>query len=75
MTHFISTRATSADPALIDEPLFAEYAPTDFAESLDLRLIASGRLSPTAVHIRRDRAELAAVLASPTHSNPDRNPR
>ncbi len=34
----------------------------DLADSLDVRLIAEGRLSPTAIDIRRDRAELARVL-------------
>jgi hypothetical protein len=38
-------------------------APTDLSDSLDVRLIAAGRLSPTAVSVRHDRAELAAVLA------------
>ena len=37
-------------------------APTDLSDSIDIRLVAAGRLSPTAVDIRRDRAELAAVL-------------
>lgn len=39
-----------------------EPASTDLADSLDIRLIVAGRLSPTAVDIRRERAELAAVL-------------
>jgi hypothetical protein len=34
----------------------------DLAESLDVRLVAAGRLSPTAIGIRHDRAELARVL-------------
>jgi hypothetical protein len=34
----------------------------DFADSLDVRLIAAGRLSQTAIDIRHDRAELARVL-------------
>jgi hypothetical protein len=34
----------------------------DLSDSLDVRLIASGRLSPTAIDIRHDRAELARVL-------------
>jgi hypothetical protein len=37
-------------------------APTDLSDSLDVRLVVAGRLSPTAVAIRRDRAELATVL-------------
>jgi hypothetical protein len=40
-----------------------ELTSTDLADSLDIRLIVAGRLSPTAVAIRRERAELAAVLA------------
>jgi hypothetical protein len=34
----------------------------DLAESVDVRLIAAGRLSQTAIDIRHDRAELARVL-------------
>jgi hypothetical protein len=34
----------------------------DFADSLDVRLVAAGRLSQTAVDIRHDRAELARIL-------------
>jgi hypothetical protein len=38
-------------------------APTmDLSDSLDIRLIVAGRLSPTGVALRRDRAALAAVL-------------
>ncbi len=37
-------------------------APTDLSDSLDVRLVVAGRLSPTAIAIRHDRAELAAVL-------------
>jgi hypothetical protein len=37
-------------------------APTDLADSVDVRLLAAGRITPTAIPIRRDRAELAAVL-------------
>ncbi len=43
----------------------AEPVSTDLSDSLDIRLIVAGRLSPTAVDIRRERAELAAVLAPP----------
>lgn len=34
----------------------------DLSDSLDVRLVASGHLSQTAVDIRRERAELAQVL-------------
>ena len=34
----------------------------DLADSLDVRLVATGRLSQTAIDIRHDRAELARVL-------------
>ena len=38
-------------------------APTaDLSDSLDIRLIVAGRLSPTGVALRRDRAALAGVL-------------
>ncbi len=46
-------------------------APTDLSDSLDVRLVAAGRLSPTAVAIRRDRAELAAVLDGARPSRPE----
>jgi hypothetical protein len=38
-------------------------APTDLSDSLDVRLLVTGRLTPTAIPILRDRAALAAVLA------------
>jgi hypothetical protein len=34
----------------------------DLSESKDVRLVAAGRLSPTAVAIRHEREELAAVI-------------
>ena len=37
-------------------------APTDLSDSIDLRLLVTGRLTPTAIPIRRDRAALNAVL-------------
>ena len=37
-------------------------APTDLSDSIDLRLLVTGRLTPTAIPIRRDRAALAAAL-------------
>ncbi len=38
-------------------------APTaDLSDSLDIRLIVAGRLAPTGVALRRDRAALASVL-------------
>jgi hypothetical protein len=37
-------------------------APTDLSDSIDLRLLAAGQITPTAIPLRRDRAELAAVL-------------
>ena len=48
-------------PAPDDDP-DAWPAPTDLADSIDLRLLMAGRLTPTAIPIRRDRAELAVVL-------------
>ena len=48
------------DPIL----LLAPTRPTqiDMADSLELRLIVAGRLSPTALDVRQARAELASVL-------------
>jgi len=37
-------------------------APTDLSDSIDHRLLVTGRLTPTAIPIRRDRAALNAVL-------------
>jgi hypothetical protein len=58
-------------------------APTDLSDSLDNRFLVTGRLSPTAIPIRRVRAELAAVLdlarqprpAAPSNDNSRRNAR
>ena len=36
--------------------------PSDLSESLDVRLVVAGRLSRTAIPVRHDREELAAVL-------------
>jgi hypothetical protein len=49
--------------------------PTDLADSIDLRLLVAGRLTPTAIPIRRNRAELAAVLghAPQPHADPRTN--
>ena len=51
----MNDRPTTIEP--VTEP-----APTDLSDSIDLRLLVSGRLTPTAIPIRRDRAALAAVL-------------
>jgi hypothetical protein len=48
-------------------------APTDLSDSIDLRLIAAGRITPTAIPIRRDRAELAAVLGRSLHLRSDQD--
>ena len=48
-------------PSPDDDPE-AWPAPTDLADSINLRLLVAGRLTPTVIPIRRDRAELAAVL-------------
>ena len=68
---------------LPDRDLDARLAPTDLADSIDIRLLVAGRLTPTAIPIRRDRAELAAVLAygahqradARAHTDPERNDR
>jgi hypothetical protein len=49
------TTTASADP-------LTNPAPTDLSDSLDVRLLAAGKITPTAIPLRRDRAELAAVL-------------
>ena len=48
-------------------------APTDLSDSIDLRLLAAGRITPTAIPIRRDRAELAAVLGHAMQPQSDRD--
>ena len=48
--------------------------PSDLSESLDVRLIVAGRLSRTAIPVRRDREELAAVLGDAPQPGP-RRPR
>jgi hypothetical protein len=47
-------------------------APTDLSDSIDVRLLAAGRVTPTAIPIRRDRAELAAVLGHALQPRADR---
>jgi hypothetical protein len=53
----------------------------ELSDSLDIRLIVAGRLSPTGVALRRDRAALAAVLGHPAKArtpgttSPERNAR
>lgn len=37
-------------------------AAMDLSDSVDIRLIVAGRLSPTTVALRHDRAALAAIL-------------
>ena len=37
-------------------------APTDLSDSVDLRFLVAGKLTPTAIPVRRDRAALAAAL-------------
>jgi hypothetical protein len=44
----------------------------DLSDSLDVRLMLSGRLSPATVQLRRDRAELSAVLGRPERSGVER---
>ena len=46
----------------------AASAVMDLSDSLDIRLIVAGRLSPTGVALRRDRAALAAVLDRPARA-------
>jgi hypothetical protein len=48
-------------------------APTDLSDSIDLRLLAAGRITPTAIPLRRDRAELAAVLGRAMQPEADRH--
>jgi hypothetical protein len=43
----------------------------DLEDSLDIRFLLSGRISPSGIPIRRDRAELATVLDS--SMEPDRD--
>jgi hypothetical protein len=44
----------------------------DLSDSLDVRLMLSGRLSPATMQLRRDRAELSAVLGRPGRSGVER---
>jgi hypothetical protein len=58
-------------------------APTDLSDSLDIRLLVSGQLTPTAIPLRHDRAGLVAVLgrsaqarsAKPRSAHSERNAR
>jgi hypothetical protein len=57
--------------------------PSDLSESLDIRFLVAGRLTPTAIPLRRDRAELATVIGDlmepgaegASESDHERNPR
>ena len=51
----MDTKLSSTSP--VTDP-----APTDLADSIDIRLLMAGRLTPTAIPVLRDRAALAAVL-------------
>ena len=59
----------------------AAPAAIDLSDSLDIRLIVAGRLSPTGVALRRDRAALPAFLGgnegarTSATTNPERNAR
>jgi hypothetical protein len=59
-------------PPLVDpltEPPRTEAAAADsvdLADSLDIRLLLAGRLSPSTVQVRHDRVELATVLEQRT---------
>jgi hypothetical protein len=44
---------------------------SDLSESLDVRLVVAGRLSRTAIPVRRDREELAAVVGGARQPRPD----
>ena len=44
----------------------------DLSDSLDVRLMLSGRLSPATMQLRRDRAELSAVLGRPERPGVER---
>ena len=45
-------------------------ASADLFDSLDVRLVVGGRLSPTAIDVHDDRAALAAVLSRPEPEDP-----
>jgi len=59
----------------------AAPAVMDLSDSLDVRLIVAGRLSPTGVALRRDRVALAEIMGradrarTPATTNPGRNAR
>jgi hypothetical protein len=50
------------DAKLFTSGPVTDPAPTDLSDSVDLRLLVTGRLTPTAIPVLRDRAALAAVL-------------
>ena len=63
------------DTAVADPQVRADA--TDLDDSLDIRLIVAGLMSPTTIPVRRARAELARVLARPstTQATPAADPR
>jgi hypothetical protein len=58
----LASRIPDMDNHFLPIDPVTEPAPTDLSDSIDLRLLVTGRLTPTAIPIRRDRAALAAVL-------------
>jgi hypothetical protein len=50
------------DPKLFSTSPVTDPAPTDLSDSIDVRLLVAGRLTPTVIPVLRDRAALAAVL-------------
>jgi hypothetical protein len=62
MSKHLQQRTTQMDNRLHHIDPVTAPAPTDLSDSLDLRFLVAGKLTPTAIPIRRDRAALAAAL-------------
>ena len=62
ISNHLQQRTTQMDNRIHHIDPVTGPAPTDLSDSLDLRFLVAGKLTPTAIPVRRDRAALAAAL-------------
>jgi hypothetical protein len=62
MSKHLQQRITQMDNRLHHIDPVTGPAPTDLSDSIDLRFLVTGKLTPTAIPVRRDRAALTAAL-------------
>jgi hypothetical protein len=74
MSKYSPRRLTAMNDRLSNPESRRRLVPSDLSESLDVRLVVAGRLSKTAIPVRHDREELAAILGDAQQRRP-RRPR